>query len=72
MVAPKEQNVEKDIKKISLALFQIAEEINILEIPEKKKKYLFKLIKEQDKKILKIHSIKFSEKDKKNLLDFFN
>ena len=34
------------------------------------KKALIKKVKEQDKKILKIHNVKFSEKDKQNLLAF--
>ncbi len=61
---------EKEIKRISLALFQITDSISKLEINETEKKALIKKVKEQDKKILKIHNVKFSEKDKQNLLAF--
>lgn len=61
---------EKEIKRISLALFQITDSISKLEINENEKKALIKKVKEQDKKILKIHNVKFSEKDKQNLLAF--
>lgn len=67
-----EQNVEKEIKRISLALYQITNKLSLLEISDKEKKDLIKSLKEQDKKILKIHNVKFSEKDKKNLSDFLN
>ena len=61
---------EKEIKRISLALFQIADMISKLEIPESEKKNIVKKLKEQDKKILKLHDVKFSDKDKQNLLEF--
>lgn len=67
-----EQNVEKEIKRISLALYQITNKLSLLEISDKEKKDLIKSLKEQDKKILKLHNVKFSEKDKKNLSDFLN
>ena len=70
MVKTKEIENEKEIKRISLALFQIANMISKLEIPESEKKNIAKKIKEQDKKILKLHDVKFSEKDKQNLLEF--
>lgn len=61
---------QKEIKRISLALFQIVGMISKLEIPETEKKNIVKKLKDQDKKILKLHNIKFSEKDKENLLTF--
>lgn len=70
MAKTKEIENEKEIKRISLALFQIADMISKLEIPESEKKNIVKKIKEQDKKILKLHDVKFSEKDKQNLLEF--
>lgn len=70
MAKTKEIENEKEIKRISLALFQIANMISKLEIPESEKKNIVKKIKEQDKKILKLHDVKFSEKDKQNLLEF--
>lgn len=70
MAKTKEIENEKEIKRISLALFQIANMISKLEIPESEKKNIAKKIKEQDKKILKLHDVKFSEKDKQNLLEF--
>ena len=70
MVKTKEIENEKEIKRISLALFQIANMISKLEIPESEKKNIVKKLKEQDKKILKLHNVKFSDKDKQNLLEF--
>lgn len=70
MAKTKEIENEKEIKRISLALFQITNMISKLEIPESEKKTIVKKIKEQDKKILKLHDVKFSEKDKQNLLEF--
>ena len=70
MAKTKEIENEKEIKRISLALFQIADMISKLEIPESEKKNIVKKLKEQDKKILKLHDVKFSDKDKQNLLEF--
>ncbi len=47
MAKTKEIENEKEIKRISLALFQIADMISKLEIPESEKKNIVKKLKER-------------------------